>query len=34
MKNSRLMLIDSDSDSDTLSVLLGDLSGRGFGDVQ
>ena len=32
MKNSRLMLIDSDSY--TLSVLLGGLSGRGFGEVQ
>ena len=32
MKNFRLMLIDSDSY--TLSVLLGDLSGRGFGEIQ
>ena len=32
MKNSRLMLIDSDSY--TSSVLVGDLLGRGFGDVQ
>lgn len=32
MKNSRLMLIDSDSY--TSSVLMGDLLGRGFGDVQ
>lgn len=32
MKNSRLMLIDSDSY--TQSVLLGGLSGRGFGEVQ
>ena len=32
MKNSRLLLIDSDSY--TLSVLMGDLLGRGFGDAR